>query len=900
MCEEAALLTATPRGDIMRYARAWLSRFAGFLRSLTAGGADDALLREELESHLEMHTADNVRRGMSPAEARHQALVSAGGLTLAREAVRERRSLPWAETLVSDTRYAMRSLRRSPAFTAVAVITLALGVGANTAIFSVVNGIVLRPLAYRDADRLLSLASIVNRSAAAVSPRDFTDWRSQARSFSGLAAAYTSSTVLTGAGEPEQLSQARVSANAFALLGVRPLLGRAFVDGEDQASAPRVAMLSEGSWRRRFGGDPAIVGRTLLFDGFPTVVIGIAPTDMRWPEPADVWMATRFSDRDLAESARGARWITVIGRLAPTATVDGARAEMDAVALRLARLDPRHNANVGTRVTPLLASMVGDIRQPLFLLLGAVGFVLLIACANVASLTLGRVVARDAELAVRGALGAGRGRIAGQLLTESLLVSVAGGICGLLLAIAGTKALVAIAPSDLPRIHEVALDGRVLAFTSGLTLLTAVLFGVVPALHGGSANLHDRLRTAGRGTNAAGHRARSRRSLVVVEVALATVLLAGAGLLLRSFAQMRAVDPGFRPDGVSMFGVALSPAKYAGDDQQRQFTTELLDKIRHAPGVTSAGVSFDLPLSDESFGFTFEVLGRAPADPKDEPRAQARVATPEYFSAMGIPLVRGRLFDESYHAGSRQVLIISNEVARRYFPNENPIGKYVRTGWGMGGKKFGGEVIGVVGDVRQFALDRGMTPHLYMAYQQWPLNEYDVVIRSSAPFAAVIDAARLALRQLDPEIPMNDAKPLSRLVDASLGPRRFYLTLLTAFASIAMALALVGIYGVVAYGVQQRRREIGVRLALGASRQRVLRMVLSEGLALAATGVAIGIVASFWLTRLLETLLFNVGAHDVVAFALAPAALIGAAVLACVLPARSAASVNPVETIRAD
>ncbi|MEP6494688.1 MAG: ABC transporter permease [bacterium] len=871
------------------------------MRGLFAGHRADAELREEFESHIELQAAENIRRGMAPHEARRQALVASGGLTHATESMRDGRGLPWIETLLADLRYGLRALRRSPAFTGVAAITLALGVGANTAIFSVVNGVVLRPLPYPEPDRLVSVTSTRAGQAMAVSARDFMDWRDQAKTLSGLSAGVVSTTILTGSGEPERLSQARVSANAFDVLSMRPLLGRAFLPREDDASAPRVVMLSEGLWRRRFGGDSSIVGRMLLFDGFPTKVIGIAPSGVRWPDVADVWMTTRFTQRDLAQSARGARWLSVVGRVAPNTPIGVASAEMDGIAGRLAQLDPTHNTGIGTRITPLLATLVGDVRRPLLVLLGAVGFVLLIACANVASLTLARVATRDAELAVRTALGAGRGRIARQILTESLMLAVAGGALGLGLAFVGIKALVAIAPADLPRLDDVALDARVLGFTFVLTLITGAVFGLVPALQGATVDLHDRLRSAGRGTFGRKGSARSRRVLVVAEMALAIVLLTGAGLLLRSFALLRDVDPGFRAAQVVTFGVTLPPdARYAGAEQQRQFTAALLDGIARAPGVSGAATSFGLPLSGDNFGFTFDVVGRAHASGDNEPRAQARVATREYFAAMGIPLVRGRLFDASDRDGARQVLVISREVARRYFSNEDPIGKYLQTGWGIAGKRFGGEVIGIVGDVRQFALDRDRAAHIYMSYEQWPLNEYDVVVRSTSAPAAVFNAARSVLKRLDPQIPMNGARPLADIVDRSLGQRRFYVTLLAAFAAVAMLLALVGIYGVVAYGVQQRRREIGIRLALGASYGRVVGMVLSEGLYLVASGVVLGLAGALAITRLLDALLFQVSARDPLTFAVAPALLTAAAVLACLLPARSAARQNPVDTIRAD
>jgi putative ABC transport system permease protein len=625
---------------------------------------------------------------------------------------------------------------------------------------------------------------------------------------------------------------------------------------------------------------------------------------MQWPEPVDIWLTTRFSERNLMESSRGARSATVIARLSPSATLETARAEMDGIARRFEQLYPAYNANVGTRVTPLLASMVGSVRKPLFVLLGAVSFVLLIACANVGGLALGRAAARDSELALRTALGASRGRIARQLITESVMLALIGGALGLALAVAGIRGLVAIAPSHVPRMDSVALDGWVLAFTFGVTALTALLFGVGPATRGTSTDLHERLRSAGRGAHGRKTSARSRRALVVAEVTLAIVLLAGAGLLLRTLGSLYQVDPGFRADGVSTFNTGQLPRTYGTKELEMEFTRQLLAGIRAIPGVTAADVSFALPLTG-SIQLTFTVRGAPPPDPRNEPRAQARAAGPQYFAAMGIPLIRGRLFDERDRGGptAPQVLVVSNELARRYFPNEDPIGKYLETGWsgpGWPGARFGGEVIGIVGDVRQRALDQDVLPHMYMSYDQWPINQYDVVIRSTTSPAAVLSGARSVLKQLDANIPMNDARAFSDDVDASLGDRRFYLTLLAIFAGVALVLAVVGVYGVMAYGVQLRRREIGIRMALGATRERVLAMILSDGLRLVVAGVVLGVVVALALTRVLQTLLYGVGPRDPVTFIVVPSVLIVTAALACLLPARRAAGINPVETMRSE
>ena len=649
------------------------------------------------------------------------------------------------ESIGADVRFALRTLRRSPAYTLVAnVATLALGIGANTAI-SAWSAVSFCARFHPGADRLVNLASTVNGSLAGVSVADFMDWRRDAHEFTGLAASSTSTTVLTGSGEAVQLSQARVTANAFDVLAIRPMLGRAFIAGEDAVSAPRVGVLSEELWRSRFGGDSSIVGRALVLDGFPTVIIGVAPAAMRWPERVDIWLTTRFSERDLSPSSRGGRWLNVVGRLAPHSTLESARREMNGIAQRLTALDPRHNTNVEVQVVPLLSSIVGDVEKPLFLLLGAVGFVLLIACAN-AEASPCVASPRAPELAMRTALGASRLRIARQMLTESLIVATVGGLLGLVVAAVGMKILIVAAPSDLPRLGDTTIDVRVIAFAFTATVLTGLLFGVVPALQGSGGNLRDRLQGASRGALGRRSTARSRHLLVITEIALATVLLAGAGLLLRSIANLRAVDSGFRAKDVYTFSIGQLPQRYATREAEIELTNVLLDRLRRIPGTMAADVSFNLPLAANGPRFTFVVRGNAAVDARNEPRAQARAAGPQYFAAMGIPLIRGRLFsqDDRAHTPEAQVLIVSAELARRYFPNEDPIGKYIETGWGgpgWPGMKFGGTVVGVVGDVRQGALDGDGTPHMYMPYRQWPVNEYSVVIRSTSTSSQVFGAA---------------------------------------------------------------------------------------------------------------------------------------------------------------
>jgi putative ABC transport system permease protein len=875
----------------------WLARLRRRARLVIDRRAMERDMDDEMRFHLDMEAEELARFGATAEEARRRARVRFGGVARYQDEAREASVGRWIEELRQDARYALRVLAHSRGFTAVAALTLALGVGANAAIFSVVRGVLLRPLPYAQPDRLVGITSVVHGNPSAVSPPDFVDWRAETHSFSGLAAFFLSTTNLTGSGEPERLTQARVSSNFFDLLGVHPTLGRGFRAEEDEVAAPRVAVLSDGLWRRRFGADAAIIGRTIVLDDYPTTIIGVAAPQFRLPEGVDLWLTTRFGPGDVAPSARGARWIQVVGRLASGGTLESARAEMAAMAARLALVDPKHDGGVTALVLPLQEVLVGPMRAPLFIMLGAVGLVLLVACVNVASLSLGRAAARETELAVRVALGAARGRIVRQMMTESLLLSLGGGVAGTVLAFLLTRALVAFAPGELPLTGSVRTDSVVLMFSLGVTVLSGLLFGVLPAAHGARRASQERLRASGRGSAPGG---RVRRALVVVEVALAIALLAGAGLLLRSFERLTTVDPGFRAAGVTTFSFDLSPVRYPGAAEQAQFATQLLARIERLPRVSAAGISFGLPLSGGSFGFTFAIGGRPEQNGPDEPRAQVRVATPDYFRAMSIPLLRGRTFTAADRAGAPPVVVISAETARRYWPNEDPLGSTISTGWGRDGQRFGGTVVGVVGDVRQYGLAGTPTPHLYGPFAQRPLDEVTVVVRSAMPAATVLAATRDIVRDLDPQLPIYNAYPLTDLVRQSVAMRRFYALLLASFAALALVLAGIGIYGVIAYAVQQRRRELGIRVALGASRERVVGMVMRQGMTLTLIGVATGLVAAAGLTRVLRGQLFGVSATDPLTFLAVPAVLLIVAAAACIVPARRALAVDPATAVRAE
>jgi predicted permease len=862
---------------------------------------------EELRFHLDMRTQELIRRGVSPADAERQAKSEFGDLGRARASLRAEdrriesssRRTTLIEELNYDLRFAARQLLRNRGFTVVAVLTLGLGIGANTAIFSAVRGILLRPLPFTSPDRLVRVYSTAKGRNTAVSVPDFVDFRAGTTGFSGLAAWFESTTNFTGDGTPERFNAGRVTSNFFPILGATPLLGRLFLEGEDLAGAPRLAVLSEGLWKRRFGADPMIVGRRLVLDGEPVEVIGVLPDRYRFPENGDLWLTTRFTRGDGSDS-RGARWIRVIGRLAPGVSEETGRAQLHLVAQRLEREDPKHNAGYDVNVTPLQESIVGELKTPLYVLLGAVALVMLVACVNVAGLLLGRTTSRDTEMAVRVAMGAGRGRIVRQLLTESLLLSLLGALVGYLIAIAGTRLLVRIAPPDIPRLSEVRLDGAMLAFTAATAMLTGLIFGLVPALHASAAQLQMRLRQGARGMVGRSGRARTRRLLVVSEISLAIMLLVGAGLLLRSFTRLREVDPGFSPENNTVFTITLPESKYPTVEKQGQFVANMTDRLQRLPGTQSVGATFGLPLSDTRFSLSFTVDGRpAPAD-GDEPSAQVRIASVDYFRTMGIRLLRGRTFTPQDRLDAPQVILISEQLARRFFPNEEPIGKSIRMGWTRGTRKLGGEVVGVVADVKQFGLDRDAAPALYAAADQWPFDEVTFVVSSQADPASLATAIRGAVHEADPDLPIFDYRPMKELVSMSLSQPRFYMLLLGSFAGVALLLAAIGLYGVIAYAVQQRTREIGVRMALGATRQSVLQMVIGEGLGMTIVGVVAGLAGAAALTGLMRTLLFGITATDPVTFASVAGVLTLVAITACVVPARRAASVDPQQALRSE
>ena len=865
-------------------------------------------LDDEFAFHLEMRTRELLGRGYSEAAAREEALRQFGDLPDAiaycRAADARRESTQMRVELLSDirqdVRYALRALRKAPGFAAVAILTLALGIGANTAIFSVVNGVLLEALPFPRPDELVMIHQTSDGHPTTSSPTNFYDWAEQSESFTAMAAMTRNSVNLTAPGaDPERLRGALVSARFFSVLHVPALLGRTFNPDEDTFGGPNVVILHESLWRSRYNADARIVGSTITLDGQPHTVIGVVAAASAWPSRSDVWRPLRFDPASLPRM-RGAIWLTVVGRLAPGATIDAAHAEMTTIARRLEEQYPNSNTGVGIALQPMREFLVGEMRTPLLVLLGAVGFVLLIACANVSNLMLVRATARETELAVRTALGAGRARLVRQLITESTVLALLGAAVGLVLAIWGTRALLRIAPSNIPRLDAVGVDAGVLLFTLGIALATGIVFGLIPAMHVARSDLNRTLKEGGRGARGRSASGRTRSLLVVSEMALAVTLLTGAGLLIRSFRELMRVDPGFRVQNVASFTVSLPESKYEEVDRQRLFMDGLLERVAAIPGVRSVAGAQALPLSGLGFSLSFGVAGRPKAPPGQEPSSEIRVVTPGFFTTLGIPVVRGRTFRDHDRQGSARVVLMNEAAAARFFPDEDPLGRVIDFGWSRDSVRMGGEVVGIVGNVREQELAGEPDPMFYVPYAQWPMDFFTIAMRTDRELEAIIPLARRALREVDPELPMFEVQTAEQIVADSVARPRFYMILLGGFAAVALVLSGIGIYGVIAYLVAQRTHEIGVRMALGASSARVTRMVLGESLTIAGVGIAVGLAGAFLLTRLLSSLLFGVKPTDPLTFT-AVALILGAiAILASWLPAMRAARLEPVMAMRAE
>jgi putative ABC transport system permease protein len=808
------------------------------------------------------------------------------------------------DTLLQDLRLALRRLRRSPTFTVVAVATLALGIGANVAIFSVVHAVLLRPLPMRDDARLVRLYTVGKQGPGPTSPLDLRDVREQARAFEGVVGVASAAVTLGADGpesSPEKIQTGLVSAEFFQVLGAGVQLGRGLQAGDDAPGAPQVAVLSHGLWQRRFGGSPSVLGRSLDLGGpQPWTVVGVAAPGFDFPARSELWTPLMWDASMVKPEARGAHWLEVYGRLAPGVSLEEARTEVSGIARRLAEQYPKTNADTGASVELLRDVLLGNVRPSLLLLLGAVGLVLLIACANLTHLLLARATSREGELSVRLALGASRGRLARELLLESALLSLLGGGAGLLAAMWALDALALFGPRDIPRIDEVALNRTVLAFTAGLAVLTTFLFGLVPALHAARADLGRSLRAVSGGGGTSAHRHRTRSALIIGETALAVLLLVSAGLLLRSFAHLRGAEPGFQPEGVLTVKMELPPLHYRfGSAAPEAFYDSLLERVRALPGVTVAGAVSLLPM-DGGIKWTVPLKdAQRPVAPGDAPwETRVRIITPGALEALRAKVLRGRGLTAEDRGG--RVVLVSAEAARRFWPGEDPIGHTVSTEMDWGNGAFGGRVVGVVEDQALDGLGAPAVPELFVPYEQARGTGMTLLVRTDGEPLALASAVRAELRALDAGLAVSSVRTLASVVDGTVAPLRFYLLLVGLFAGVALVLAAVGLYGVVAYAVLQRTRELGIRMALGARERQVTGLVLGRYLGLTAAGLVVGLGLAAGASRALTHLLSGVRPVDPMTYAGVVLVLGAVAFLAALLPARRAARVPPAIALRGD
>jgi putative ABC transport system permease protein len=811
-------------------------------------------------------------------------------------------------TLLQDLRYGLRMLAKSPGSTLIAVLALGLGIGANSAIFSVVNAVLLRPLPYQDPERLVVVwETKLNKGILQeyVSPPDYRDWVEQNRAFDRMAALRTQPAVLTGGQLPERVETALISPSAFEMLGVKAARGRTFFGGEDRPGQNRVAVLSHGLWQRRFGGDPGVLGQAVTVDGNSFTIVGVTPPDFHLLDtPSELWLPYTLDNKEENENQRGFRTLRVIAHLKPGVSLDQAQSEMRSIEDGLARKYPDLDTGWSTKVVPLRDQLVGDVRATLWTLLAAVVFVLLIACANVANLLLARAGSREKEIALRAALGAKPGRLVRQLLTESVLLGLAGGVLGLLLAAWSVSILGRFCPANLPRMNEIGIDWRVLAFTLAVSILTGIVFGLAPAAGSVRSDLNSILKTSGRGTTASRARAQLRNALVVAEIASCVVLLTGAGLLIRSFVRLQSVNPGFRPDHVLTMQLTLPEARYSGW-KVAAFYRQLLERLQALPGVQVAGIARNLPLSGVDASLNFTVENRPVEASAEQPRAKFRAASADYFAAMGIPLMKGRYLDRSDGEKTAGVALINNTLARRLWPNEDPLGKRIKAGFD---DSVWCTIVGVVGDVKHTGLDAAVNPETYYHYLQVPPalmtfveGTMTVVLRTNAEPTAMVAAARGEVRNMDADLAVFNVKTMQELVDGSVAQPRFRTLLLGVFAGVALVLAAIGLYGVIAYSVTQRTNELGVRMALGAQRSDVVKLVVGQGGRMAAIGVGIGLVAAFPLMRIISSkLLFAVNASDPVTYAGTALLILAVALVASYIPALRAVKVDPVVALRCE
>jgi len=880
----------------MRAIRALLIR----LSALTKKERRDRELAAELESHLQMQVEENLRRGMSLAQARHDALLRLGGIESAKEVYRDRRGIPILESLIRDVRFSLRTLAKSPGFTAVTLITLALGIGANTAIFSVVNAVLLRPLPYPEAGRLVMVWATDSRRGVTedvASFPDFEDWKAQSQNFEGLAAFTTRGMIIAGEGEAEMSQAIQATAGFFELLGTPPAMGRTFEPEESEPGAPHVALLSDSLWKQRFAGRPDILGSTIRLNEETYTIIGVMPPGFKF-SPSGTEQVYVPLERD---PSRGHGFLQVIGRLRPGKSTALAQAEMDTITRQLAEQHPNANRTIGANVQALVDAMVGKVRVGLWILLGVVALVLLIACTNVANLMLGRSTTRRKELAVRAALGAGRGRLARQLLTESMMLALAGGILGLALSSVTRKLLVSLLSDQfhIPRVGSTHTDAGVLAFTLLLSLVTGVLFGILPALSF-PPDLNEALRESSRSATQSRHGKRVRGLLVITETALALILSASAGLLLKSFLTMSTTAPGFASEKLLTVNLSLPRLKFAGLAERVRLFDDLVTRVSRAPGVGSAALVANLPLGGGSDSQGFHIVGRPDPD-RGYFSSNFNMASAGYFQAMRIPLLAGREFMDQDNSSAPPVVVINETAARQFWPGEDPVGKQISLPLDKNLSLIL-TVAGVTGDVRQSSLGSQPRPEIFLDYMQTPLTwgRVTIVARTEGDPGLMTGTVKSIAYSIDSDVPIFETRTMDEVLSGSLTEPRVYTLLLGIFALLAVALAAVGLYGVISYNVTERTHEMGIRMALGAERTQVLQLVVRQGLSLSALGIAIGVVSAFEATRLLTSLVATVKPGDPMTLGTIVVVLLVVAAAACIVPALRAMRVDPISALRCE
>ena len=885
-------------------------RFADLKLSL----ARENEIIEELSQHLKDQYEQLIARGATEDEAHQAVLLELNESDLLGPELRRIERRLQHEPLVmgadrkahllgdlwQDLRYGWRTLLKNPGFTTVAVIALALGIGANSAIFSVVNTVLLRPLPYKKPERLVMVWEDNSKQGFprdTPSPANFMDWRDQNHVFESMAALVEISFNLTGAGDPERIDGQRVSASLFSLLGVEPQLGRGFRAQEDQPGGNHVVIISHGLWQRRFGFDPDIIGKPINLNGESFTVVGVMPRTFQFPTRRDqLWVPIAFNAKEAGE--RGNHYLEVIAGMKPGVTLAQAQAEMTTIATRLQQQYPQTNTSVGAVVTPLHAHVVGDIKPALLVLLGAVAFVLLIACANVANLLLARAAVRQKEIALRLALGAGRARLIRQFLTESVLLAAFGGDIGLLLSVVGLSVLRRFIPPNISQAQAITIDAKVLIFTVLVSLVTGLIFGLAPATQAANFNLNDTLKESGRDSAAGSRGNRIRGLLVISEVAVSFILLIGAGLLINSFLRLRNVDPGFRAERVLTMKIVLPEVRYADKEQRGVFYRELIRRVETLPGLISAAVATNLPLTESGNSVGVSIEGRADPAPDRVPIVITRIVSPRYFETMGIPLLKGRAFTEEDKTESPAVVVVSETTARSFWPGEDALGKHIKIGPSNSDNRWL-RVVGVVKDVRQFELVVEPKPQMYLPFTQANFFEpRALVVKTNLEPLSLAATVRKTVWEIDKDQPVSDIASMETIVSESVARQRFSMLLLGIFAGLALVLAAVGIYGVMSYSVAQRTREIGIRMALGAQRTDVLKLTIGQGLKLVLTGVVIGLAAAFVLTRVMSSLLFGISATDPITFITISLVLVSVAVLASYIPALRATRVDPMFALR--